>query len=74
MLETAPFGEEAIGEAPLIEGLVAYNGYGEKPPFFAELYSVGKVGGKPIVSKGEEVGVIIRWDIRYPQDTFKITS
>lgn len=41
--------------APLIEGLVAYHRYGEKPPIFAEPYSVGKDGGKPIVSKGEEV-------------------
>ena len=55
MLEAAPLCEEAIGEAPLIEGLVAYHRYGEKPPIFAEPYSVGKDGGKPIVSKGEEV-------------------
>jgi len=63
MLEAAPLGEEAIGEASLIEGLVAYHRYGETPPIFAEPYSVGKDGGKPIVSKGEEVGVIIRWVI-----------
>ncbi len=59
MLEAAPFCEEAIGEASLIEGLVTNHRYGEKPPIFAEPYSVGKDGGKPIVSKGEEVSVII---------------
>ena len=53
MLEDAPLGEEAIGEASLVEGLVAYHRYGEKPSIFAEPHSVGKDGGKPIVSKGE---------------------
>jgi len=50
MLEAAPFCEGAIGEASLIEGLVTNHRYGEKPPIFAEPHSVGKDGGKPIVS------------------------